>query len=95
MSTMETVYAVSDPKPTVEAAVRQLANRLDENVRGIQQVFEANGDQLGNAESASHTVTPMIVTENRTTGRASSEDMMGTYFVASAILMVTFQKNLD
>jgi hypothetical protein len=92
---METVYAVSDPKPTVEAAVRQLANRLDESVRGIQQVFEASGDQLWNAESASHTVTPMIVTENRTTGRASSEDKMVTYFVASAILMVTFQKKLD
>ncbi|WP_113719737.1 hypothetical protein [Arthrobacter dokdonensis] len=95
MSTMETVYAVSDPKPTVEAAVRQLANRLDESVRGIQQVFEASGDQLWNAESASHTVTPMIVTENRTAGRASSEDTMVTYFVASAILMVTFQKKLD
>lgn len=95
MSTMETVYAVSDPKPTVEAAVRQLANRIDENVNGIQSVFESNGDQLWNAESASHTVTAVTVSERRPAGRLSREDVLVTHYVASAILMVTFQKKLD
>ena len=95
MSTLETVYAVSDPKPTVEAAVRQLANRLDENVRGIQSVFENNGDQLWNAESASHSVTAIPVRERRPAGLLSHEDVLVTHYVASAILMVTFQKKLD
>lgn len=95
MSTMETVYAVSDPKPTVEAAIRQLANRLDENVRGIQQVFETSGDQLWNAESASHTVTPVTLRERRPAGILSHEEVLVTHYVASAILLVTFQKKLD
>lgn len=95
MSTMETVYAVSDPKPNVEAAITQLASRLDENVRGIQQIFEANGEQLWSAESASHTVTPVMVTERISKGMTSHENVLVTHYVASAVLLVTFQKKLD
>ncbi|MDJ0318890.1 hypothetical protein [Arthrobacter antibioticus] len=95
MSTMETVYAVSDPKPTVAAAIGQLASRIDENVRGIQQVFEASGDQLWSAESASHTVTPVTSTERMSRGMVGHDDVLVTQYVASAILLVTFQKKLD
>ena len=95
MSTMETVYAVSDPMPSVEEAVQQLANRLDENVRGLQQVFKNSGDQLWTAESASHTVTPVTLRERRPAGLLSDDGVQVTHYVASAILLVTFQKKLD
>lgn len=95
MSTMETVWAVSDPMPTVAEAVEQLANRIDQNVRDLQQVFEASGDQLWNAESGSHTVTPVTVRERRPAGILSHEDVQFTHYVASAIMMVTFQQRLN
>jgi hypothetical protein len=84
MSRIETVYAVSDPQATVEKAVSQLVARLDENIRGIQNVFERNGDQLWNAEPASHTVTPVVVRERRHAGLVGHEDVLVTHYVAPA-----------
>lgn len=69
--------------------------RLDEDIRGIQAVFEQNGDQLWNAELASRTVTAVVLRERRSTGLMGHEDVPVTHYVASAILRFTFQETLD
>ena len=68
MSHIETVYVVTDPQPTVEESVKQLAQRLDKNLRDLVTVFKEAGDQLWTAEPASHTVTPVPTVERRPSG---------------------------
>jgi DNA polymerase III delta subunit len=64
-SRIETVYVVSEPQPTVEESVRQLAQRLDKNLKDLVTVFQEASDQLWTAGPASHTVTPVPFTERR------------------------------
>jgi hypothetical protein len=95
MSRIETVYVVSDPQPTVEDSVRQLAQRLDKNLKDLVTVFQESGDQLWTAEPASHTVTAVPFTERRPSGLIGHENVQSTRFVASALVMVSFQKRID
>lgn len=95
MSRIETVYVVSDLQPSVEASVRQLAHRLDKSLEDLVTIFEQAGEQLWTVEPASHTVTPVLGTEHRPGrffGRGADQ---GTRYVASAIVMVSFQKRID
>lgn len=69
--------------------------RLDENIQGIQAVFEQSGDQLWNAEPASLTVTAVVLRARRATGLMGHEDVPVTPYVASAILRFTFPETLD
>ena len=95
MSRIETVYVVSEPQPTVEGAVRQLAQRLDKNLKDLVTVFHEAGDQLWTAEPASHTVTPVSFTERRPAGVIGHENVQVTRYVASALVMVSFQRRID
>lgn len=95
MSRIETVYVVSEPQPTVEESVRQLAQRLDKNLKDLVTVFQAAGDQLWTAEPASHTVTPVPFTERRPAGLIGHENVQVTRYIASALVMVSFQKHID
>ncbi|WP_267784968.1 hypothetical protein [Paenarthrobacter ureafaciens] len=95
MSHIETVYIVTDPQPTVEESVKQLAQRLDKNLKDLVTVFQEAGDQLWNAEPASHTVTPVPVVERRPTGIIGREKVQVTHYIASALVMVSFQKRID
>lgn len=95
MSRIETVYVVSEPQPTVEESVRQLAQRLDKNLKDLVTVFQEAGDQLWTAEPASHTVTPVPVMERRAAGIIGHEKVQVTHYIASALVMVSFQKRLD
>lgn len=49
--------------------------RLDENIQGIQAVFEQSGDQVWNAEPASLTVTAVVLRARRATGLMGHEDV--------------------
>jgi hypothetical protein len=88
------VYVVSEPQPTVEESVRQLAQRLDKNLKDLVSVFQEAGDQLWTAEPASHTVTPVPFTERRPAGIIGHENVQVTRYI-SALVMVSFQKRLD
>ncbi len=95
MSRIETVYVVSEPQPTVEESVRQLAQRLDKNLKDLVTVFQEAGDQLWSAEPASHTVTPVPAVERRPAGIIGHENVQVTHYIASALVMVSFQKRID
>lgn len=81
MSLIETVYRTSPPRPTVADAVADVARGIDHDLRLLSVEFERDGGQLWAAETASHTVTPV-------------NDRGQTLYVASAIVMVTFQRDL-
>jgi 6-phosphogluconate dehydrogenase (decarboxylating) len=93
MSHVETVYAVSDPHPSVEQAVGQLALRLDKQLKDLMIVFEREGKQLWSVEHASHTVTPVPVIA-RSAGHWKKEAAPAMSFVASAVTLVSFQRSL-
>lgn len=95
MSHIETVYVVTDPQPTVEESVKQLAQRLDKNLKDLVTVFQEAGDQLWTAEPSSHTVTPVPVVARRPTGIIGHENVQVTHYIASALVMVSFQKQID
>ena len=95
MSRIETVYVVSEPQPTVEESVKQLAQRLDKNLQDLVTVFQEAGDQLWSAEPASHTVTPVPAVERRPVGIIGHESVQVTHYIASALVMVSFQKRID
>lgn len=95
MSRIETVYVVSEPQPTVEESVRQLAQRLDKNLKDLVTVFQEAGEQLWSAEPASHAVTPVPAMERRPVGIIGHENVQVTHFIASALVMVSFQKRID
>ncbi|MFB0840329.1 hypothetical protein ACETK3_20290 [Arthrobacter sp. E44] len=95
MSRIETVYVVSEPQPTVEESVRQLAQRLDKNLKDLVTVFQEAGDQLWSAEPASHTVTPVPAVERRSAGIIGHENVQVMRYIASALVMVSFQKRID
>ncbi|TAK37048.1 MAG: hypothetical protein EPO30_11150 [Lysobacteraceae bacterium] len=95
MSRIETVYVVSEPQPTVEESVRQLAQRLDKNLKDLVTVFQEAGDQLWSAEPASHTVTPVPAVERRPVGIVGYENVQVMHYIASALVMVSFQKRID
>ncbi|WP_144663220.1 hypothetical protein [Paenarthrobacter nicotinovorans] len=95
MSHIETVYVVTDPLPTVEESVKQLAQRLDKNLKDLVTVFKEAGDQLWTAEPASHTVTPVPAVERRPAGIIGHENVQVTHYIASALVMVSFQEQID
>jgi len=95
MSRIETVYAVSDPHPSVDASVRQLAQRVDKSLNDLVTIFEQAGEQLWTVEPASHTVTPVPSATHRWTALFGRGNDQGTRYVASALLMVSFQKRID
>ncbi|MFC8041667.1 hypothetical protein ACFUOZ_20130 [Paenarthrobacter sp. NPDC057355] len=95
MSRIETVYVVSDPQPSVEESVRQLAQRLDKNLQGLVTVFQEAGDQLWSAEPSSHTVTPIPAVERRPVGIIGHENVQVTHYIATALVMVSFQKRIE
>lgn len=95
MSRIETVYVVSEPQPTVEESVKQLAQRLDKNLQDLVTLFQEAGDQLWSAEPASHTVTPVPAVERRPVGVIGHENVQVTHYIASALVMVSFQKRID
>ena len=95
MSRIETVYAVSDPQPSVDASVSQLAQRLDKNLKDLVTIFEQAGEQLWTVEPASHTVTPVPASAGRRPALFGRRDDQGTRYVASALLMVTSQPRID
>lgn len=81
MSRIETVYRTSNPCTTVAAALAEAARGIDHDLRLLGTEFDRQGGQLWVAETASHTVTPV-------------SDRGETLFVASVIVMVTFQRDL-
>ncbi|MEA5456918.1 hypothetical protein SPF06_19520 [Sinomonas sp. JGH33] len=88
MSTRETVNAVSDPQPTVAAAIDQLTVRLNANMRDVGIILEREGEQLWTIDVASHTVTPVAGAAGILGARAE------TTYVASAIIIVTYHPDL-
>jgi len=95
LSRIETVWVVSDPQPTVEDAVKQMAARLDSDLRNLVRVFQEAGDQLWTAEPASHTVTAVPGVERRPSGLFGHEDVPVTRHVASALTLVSFQQGIS
>ncbi|GAA5227591.1 hypothetical protein [Paeniglutamicibacter antarcticus] len=56
MMSMQTVHQVSDPQPTVEKAMSQLSQMLDETLEGLDTLFKKNGGTMWGVEAISHNV---------------------------------------
>lgn len=80
MMSMQTVHQVSDPQPSVEKAMSQLSQMLDETLEGLDALFKKNGGTMWGVEAISHNVL---------TVPGESKRGSPVLFVASAMLTVT------
>lgn len=80
MMSMQTVHQVSDAHPSVERAMGQLSQMLDETLEGLETLFKKNGGTMWGVEAISHHVVTVPGD-----GRRGGPIM----FVASAMLTVT------
>lgn len=56
MMAIQNVHEVSNPQPTVEAAMLQLGRMLDDTLSDLAKLFEVNGGTMWGVEALSHNV---------------------------------------
>lgn len=90
MMALQSVHQVSDPQPTVEAAMLQLGRMLDDTLADLAKLFEVNGGSMWGVEAISHNVIAVPGESRRTgpglLGRAGPGP---TSYIATAMLTVT------
>lgn len=90
MMAIQNVHQVSDPQPSVEAAMAQLGRMLDDTMADLAQLFEVHGGTMWGVEALSHNVIA-VPGETRRTGPGifnRSETGPASY-IATAMLTVT------
>lgn len=90
MMTIRNVHQVSDPQPSVEAAMSQLGRMLDDTMADLAQLFEVNGGTMWGVETLSHNVIA-VPGETRRTGPGlfTRTEAGPTSYIATAMLTVT------
>lgn len=87
---IQNVHQVSDPQPTVEAAISQLGRMLDETLADLAKLFEVNGGTMWGVEAISHSVIAVPGEGKRTgPGLLGRTEPGPTSFIASAMMAVT------
>lgn len=90
MMAIQNVHQVSDPQPTVDAAMQQLGRMLDDTLADLAKLFEVNGGTMWGVEAISHNVIA-VSGEDKRTGLglfARAGDGTASY-IATAMLTVT------
>lgn len=87
---IQTVHQVSNPQPTVDAAMAQLGDLLDEMLVGLDTLFKKNGGTMWGVEAISHNMLT-VPGEPRKGGRGlfGGPPTGPTRYVASAMLTVS------
>lgn len=90
MMTIQNVHQVSDPQPTVDAAMQQLGRMLDDTLADLAKLFEVNGGTMWGVEAISHNVITVPDEPRRTGARLFSRGQAApTAYIATAMLTVT------
>lgn len=90
MMAIQNVHQVSDPQPTVEAAMLQLGKMLDDTLADLAKLFEVNGGTMWGVEAISHNVIPVPGELRRTRpGLFGRSEGGPASYIATAMLTVT------
>lgn len=90
MMTIQNVHQVSDPQPTVEAAMQQLGHMLDDALADLAKLFEVNGGTMWGVEAISHNVITVPGKSRRTgSGLFARTEAGPASYIATAMLTVT------
>lgn len=90
MMSIQNIHQVSDAHPTVEQAMEQLSQMLDEILAGLDDLFEKNGGSMWGVEAMSHHVLTVPGESKRIgTGLLYRTEAGPALYVASAMMSVS------